>query len=368
MRLIGTLFNESYARRLSSYLKEKGIDSKCEMNFDPQTNLMSYQVWILDEDKIDTAAAVLERFQKEPTNAEFDPAIALKMEEDEPPPTEEPPTREFAWKKTPFNFGAIIICIAVFFFNTIQEIPMLEEGLQNVFMMTPFQTVLLYDVPKPIAHLEETIEKEAPSHKNLAPQVEKELKDMQEVAYFRGYYDWIILKWQGKNTALAEGPMFVKIRQGEIWRLFSPVLLHASFLHILFNMIWLWVLGKPIEERIGFVKMGMITLISGVGTNTLQYLISGPFFLGYSGIVMTLAGFIWMREKIAPWEGYPVNKTVFLFLFLFIIAMLVLSFASFFLEVFTSGSFSFNIANAAHIAGALIGIVLGRIPYFARKQ
>jgi GlpG protein len=132
-------------------------------------------------------------------------------------------------------------------------------------------------------------------------------------------------------------------------------------------MIWLWVLGRPIEQRIGIAKTGLLTVIAGVSSNTIQYLVSGPFFIGYSGVIMALAGFIWMRERVAPWEGYPLNRTTILFLLLFIGSMFLLTFASFFFQLFTSVAFAPNIANTAHIAGALVGAFLGRFSFFAQK-
>ncbi len=82
---------------------------------------------------------------------------------------------------------------------------------------------------------------------------------------------------------------------------------------------------------------------------------------------MALAGFIWMREKIAPWEGYPLNRATILFLLIFIGAMFALQLSSFFIQVFTTLEFAPNIANTAHIAGALIGALLGRFSYFAQR-
>ena len=108
---------------------------------------------------------------------------------------------------------------------------------------------------------------------------------------------------------------FEKIRQGEVWRLFTPCLLHFDFLHILFNMAWLWILGKQIEERIHWKKLGLLILIVGIVSNTAQYLVSGPSFLGFSGIVVGMAGFIWMRQRNAPWEGYPLSRIVFCFFY-----------------------------------------------------
>ena len=376
MRLIGNLSNENTARRIVSYLKQKGIDTNCEMSFDVNTGQMSYQLWVLDEDKISSAAADFERFQKEPLNAEFDAAVVLKSNEEDPAPVapvdeESAIPRGVARKQTPLTFALLMICSLIFFYNAVQEFPLRQEGLQNIFLMTPIQTALLYDVPPAIEALEEMLQQHAvaPNQQaeNLAPEVQAQLKEIEKMPFWRGFYDWVILKVKGEDTSSVEGPLFSKIRQGEVWRLFSPCLLHSEFLHILFNMIWLWVLGRPIERRIGSTKTAMLTLVAGIGSNTIQYLMSGPFFIGYSGVVMGLAGFIWMRERIAPWEGYPLNRTTILFLAIFVGSMFLLTFSSFFLQVFTSLAFAPNIANTAHVAGALIGAFLGRFSFFAQR-
>ena len=373
MRLIGNLSNENSARRIVSYLKQKGIDTNCEMSFDANTGQMSYQLWVLDEDKIAPAAEDFERFQKEPMNAEFDAPVLLKSEGDDPAPLDEDneSPKGIAKKHTPLTFALLMLCSLIFFYNAVQEFPMRQEGLQNVFLMTPIQTALLYDVPAPIEALEEMIGQHTvlpgQQAENLAPEVEAQLKEIEKMPYWRGFYDWVVLKFKGEDTSSVEGPLFSKIRQGEVWRIFSPCLLHSEFLHILFNMIWLWVLGRPIEQRIGIPKTAMLTLLAGIGSNTIQYLMSGPFFIGYSGIVMGLAGFTWMRERMAPWEGYPLNRTTILFLIIFVGSMFLLTFSSFFLQVFTSVAFAPNIANTAHIAGACIGAFLGRFSFFAQR-
>lgn len=376
MRLIGTLNNENSARRIASYLKQKGIDSNCEVSFDAKTGQMSYLLWVLDEDKIPAATAEFDRFQKEPSNAEFDAPVALRMAEEEPDTVEDEEeedaeVRGAAGKKTPLTFALLILCAAIFLFNAMQEFSMKEEGLQTVFLMTPIQAGLLYDLPPAIAALEEMIKQKTVAAgqkiENLAPEVQARLQEIEKMPFWRGCYDWVVLKITGKDTSQAEGPLFARIRQGEVWRLFSPCVLHSEFLHILFNMIWLWVLGRPIEQRIGLAKTGLLSVAAGVSSNTIQYLVSGPFFIGYSGIVMALAGFIWMRQRIAPWEGYPLNRTTVLFLLLFVASMFVLSFVSFFLQIFTTVAFAPNIANTAHIAGALIGALLGRYSFFAQR-
>ena len=253
-----------------------------------------------------------------------------------------------------------------------QEIAFFKEGIaKDSFLMTPIQDLLLYDIPPAFEELEKVVEKHniGPDQKleELPPAIKAELSAIEKTPFWRGLYDWVLLKIKGKDSSVAEGPMFIKIRKGQVWRFFSPCLLHQNFLHILFNMIWLWTLGRPIEQRIGGFRTLALTLVVGIGSNTVQYLMSGPFFLGYSGIVMGLAGFIWMRERLAPWEGYPLQRTTLIFLIFFVLAIFALQLVSFFLAIFTAIEFSPNIANSAHIAGALFGILLGKLPFFAWK-
>ncbi len=112
----------------------------------------------------------------------------------------------------------------------------------------------------------------------------------------------------------------------------------------------------------------LIVLIIAVLTNTAQYLMSGYNFMGYSGVIMGLAGFIWMRQRIAPWEGYFLSKSVVLFIFFYILSLLVFEFFSFGLQMMGVAMLSPVIANTAHVVGALCGLFLGRLSFFARRE
>ena len=94
---------------------------------------------------------------------------------------------------------------------------------------------------------------------------------------------------------------------------------------------------------------------------------SGPYFIGLSGVVVGMVGFIWQRQRKAPWEGYPLNKPTILFIVIFVAVMALLEFFAFFMHLFTTFALSPNIANTAHIVGGLVGIGLGRLPFFQRK-
>lgn len=360
MRLIGTLQNENDARKIASYLKRKGIDNHCDVSFDAQTGFMLYQIWVIDEDKLFEAARDFQTFSEVPSNPQFDlPAV-------EPPPTPPPPTEAVALPRTlrtPFTNFILVLCVSIFAINFFEERPLTP--------FTPIQEALLYDLPPPVEAFERITEtyKIPPdaTPESIAPQVQQEMEQLQKLPYWKGAYAWALFKLQGNDTSLIEGPLFIKIREGQVWRLISPVILHQEFLHILFNMLWVWILCRPIEQRIGITRLFLLSLLCGIGSNTLQYLMSGPFFIGYSGVVMGLAGFTWMRERIAPWEGYPLNRGTTLFLLLFVGGMLLLQVVSFLLRIFTSLHFEPNIANTAHIAGAIFGALLGRFSFFAER-
>lgn len=372
MRVVGTLTNENQARRLCQYLTSQSISNKCEVSFDPANGHMSYQVWIHDEDQIVEAGKIFDEFQERPFDSKFDTQIvepeesdSIEEEVEEPP---KPPLRQF---KTHITHFLLSLCALIFFLNTLEEIPLRKEGLsEETFLMTPIQTLFMYDLPPAFEQLEKTIEKYELTDRKLdgiPPEVKAELESLQKTPYWRGIYDWIVRKIKGEDTSIDQGPLFLRIRQGELWRLFTPCILHYDLLHILFNMLWLWYLGRPIEQRIGPMRTLLLTLIAGIGANTIQYMMSGPFFLGYSGIVTALAGFIWMRERIAPWEGYPLNRATILFLLFFIGAIFALQVASFFIQIFSNYNFAPNIANTAHIAGAIIGALLARLHFFAQR-
>lgn len=375
MRLIGTLSNENDARRITAYLKKKGIENNCDVSFDAQTGHISYQVWVHDEDRVHEAQAEFNQFVERPSNTAFDTPITEQIadpkEEDDPQPEEKEPVSQTRYRM-PFTTFVIALCTLIFILNLFEEYPMMREGLsQKTFLITPIQALLLFDLPPIIEELEKIIEKhQIPSRQkpqNLSPEVKAEIAQIEKSPYWRGIYDWILFKAKGKDVSLVEGPLFEKIGQGEVWRLISPVVLHGGFLHILFNMIWVWILSRPVEQRIGMFRLLILSLIVGVGSNVAQYMMSGPFFLGYSGIVMGLAGFTWMRERIAPWEGYPLSRTIILFLLIFIGGMFLLQFSSFFTQLFSSVNFEPNIANTAHIVGALIGAGLARLSFFSMR-
>lgn len=132
----------------------------------------------------------------------------------------------------------------------------------------------------------------------------------------------------------------------QVWRLFTPSLLHFSLLHIAFNMVWWWYLGGRIENTLGSGRLLLLLIVAGTLPNMVQFVFSGPDFGGLSGVVYGLIGYSWVMSQWAPQRGLVLQPALMGFMLL----SLVLGF---------SGMMGDNIANSAHLAGLLAGLLQG---------
>lgn len=92
-----------------------------------------------------------------------------------------------------------------------------------------------------------------------------------------------------------------------IWEFWRPALLHFSFLHLLFNLFWWWVLARPVEHRDGLLPLLLMMLVAGLAGNGVQWWFSGPGFGGASGIVFGMMGWLGWRQlrRIAVYQVPP---------------------------------------------------------------
>jgi GlpG protein len=260
----------------------------------------------------------------------------------------------------------LLLCGLLFLLNGAEEGRMADRLgiLAPQIAMTPLQQKLFFDYPASAQILQKLVEtvpiKTAQKLSELSPEAQALIKQSEEVPSWRGVYALV--------TTGAKGPLFGKIREGELWRLLTPALLHRDFLHILFNMVWAWMLIKQVEARLSKGKVCALIVLIGIGSNGAQYLMSGPYFLGFSGVVVGLAGFIWMRQRIAPWEGYPLQKGTTLFLLFFVLALCALELISFFIQLVSPLQVFPHIANTAHVIGGVIGLWLGKTGWFSRRR
>jgi membrane associated rhomboid family serine protease len=91
-----------------------------------------------------------------------------------------------------------------------------------------------------------------------------------------------------------EVPSFaiVGVAQGEYYRLITSMFLHASILHIAFNMWALWVVGRELEAVLGRTRYIALYMLSGLGGSALAYLLApaNVATVGASGAIFGLFG------------------------------------------------------------------------------
>ncbi|MEI6242721.1 MAG: rhomboid family intramembrane serine protease [Chlamydiota bacterium] len=370
MRIIGTLKEESLATRFSLFLRKEAIDHAIDAKLDPEKGIYMYEVWIHNEDEIDRAISFFQDFMKNPQDSRFTVTFKeLPLEKEEEILEEkikEVEKKLFLGKGTSFF---IFICSLFFLINGFQDLQLSDRGTKE-WILTPIQSNFLYDLTPQM----EALSSFATSNKidltkkwdELDPITQKELSRINSIPSWQGlYFSWV---HPPKKDFQPAPILFEKIRKGEVWRIFTPSFMHVGFFHILFNMLWLWALGRQIEKRIlGFRFVLLVFLLAAV-SNTAQYFMGGAAFFGFSGVVTGLGGFIFERQRIAPWEGYPLSKLAIGFLGFYIILLVVLEFFLFSVQMMGLGLFSSKIANTAHITGAICGILLAKIPFFGEKS
>ena len=52
------------------------------------------------------------------------------------------------------------------------------------------------------------------------------------------------------------------VDQGDFWRIVTAGFLHSGFLHLLFNMFGLYILGTMLEPAVGRLRFGVIYFVS----------------------------------------------------------------------------------------------------------
>ncbi len=144
-----------------------------------------------------------------------------------------------------------------------------------------------------------------------------------------------------------------EIRHGQLWRLVTPMLLHQSFFHLLFNMYWLFLLGGMIEDRYGSLWLAWFVVLTAAISNLAQYFWHGPNFAGFSGVNYALFGYVWIKSKYDLASGFFLDpRDVFLMLVWFVVC-------------FTG--WVGPIANGAHAGGLVAGVVLGYLPQWLKR-
>lgn len=143
----------------------------------------------------------------------------------------------------------------------------------------------------------------------------------------------------------------------EYWRLLTPVFLHFSALHIIFNLIWWWDLGGLIERTQSKMQLLGVFFATALLSNFAQSLSQGNGFGGLSGVVYGLLGYVWLYPLVNPRVGFRLQPAIVIFM----VGWLLVGYSGVLDNILG------QMANAAHLYGLLAGLFLGVVFGFLHR-
>lgn len=148
----------------------------------------------------------------------------------------------------------------------------------------------------------------------------------------------------------------------------SSQFLHAGFLHIISNMLFLWVFGDNVEERFGPIFFPLIYLLSGITGGLTQFILSPSSQIPMLGASGAVAGILGAYLVFFPRHKVKTLIPIFGFLtFIEIPATVMLIYwiiTQIFAGTFSVISTSINsggVAYFAHIGGFATGYFIAKL-------
>lgn len=276
MRPIGQLESGEQARTLADYLFIRGVETQVEPG---KGN--AWVVWVVDEERVDEAKALLSRFRSMPDAEEFHQASAAAAErrrgerqeaKEEAKKLKRSGAFRRSWRGGGLTMALMVACVAVAMATRLGRDP--------------------------------------------------------------AWTGWL---WMSLD----------KVKEGQAWRLFTPVFLHFDLWYLLFNLLWMQDLGTALEGKIGTARFAGVAALVALLSNLAQYLAGGAGFGGMSGVVYGLFGYLWVRSKMDFRFGVYISPLTSGLLMVFL-ALGIFGLAG-------------PTANAAHFSGLLAGGAMGWI-------
>ena len=306
MRHLTTITGKSNAESFVAYLLTQNIPTQVE----PTADQSEWDVWIRDEDKLEIAKKEYQQFLASPEDAKYHQAI-----EQAKSIIKEKKQKSIEYQK-----------------NTSYSIPRSRVSPNMFSGSLPPLTLTLIIVCVVLGIASDFTRATGEFGFNIVKQL---------LFVDLGLYQ-------------STGDPAASIKQGEVWRIFTPAFLHGDPLHLLFNMLSLASLGRLIERLEGIGRFALMVFLIAIVSHLFQGLMPGkwygsPNFVGISGVVFGLLGYIATKTNLRPDLGIYLPAQVYL------MTGLILVFG------FTTSTKGFALANLAHVGGLAAGIVIGFI-------
>jgi len=301
MRQVGSLPEQRDAERFAAFLVTQGITAHAELDTE------QWAIWVRDEDQLGPAREALREFQLDPQHPRYrgveKDAEAIRREDLQRRSAALKNVVEMRshWRqpgarRAPFTMTLIALSVAVTLVSGFGET---KRGLGQTFnQQIPF---------------------------------------CNPVDYVRS----------------PERNPLVSLAKGEVWRVVTPIFLHLSPMHLIFNMIWLYQLGSLLESLKGSVRLGVFVLLIAILSNLAQalapqYLGGNPMFGGMSGVVYGLFGYVWIKSTLVREPGFAISQSTVIIMLIWLFLCMTPAIA--------------NVANVAHVMGLLTGVCLAYVP------
>jgi membrane associated rhomboid family serine protease len=167
--------------------------------------------------------------------------------------------------------------------------------------------------------------------------------------------DAFIQRWAFVPTRFLENPA------GDFVTLFTSMFMHAGWLHLLGNMLYLWIFGDNVEDRLGHGLYFVFYILCGLAATFAQLAFSANSSipnLGASGAIAGVLGaylIMFPRGSVNVLIGRIVTRTSALIAIGFWFLLQIFSQIS----AFSASSQSQGgVAYMAHIGGFVAGVVL----------
>jgi membrane associated rhomboid family serine protease len=147
---------------------------------------------------------------------------------------------------------------------------------------------------------------------------------------------------------------FANLERGRAWTRVAAVFVHANVLHLVGNMLFLFVFGNTLEKTVGPGKHLMVFFTGGI----LSFILSLPFMphgtgiLGASAAIFTLAACVMLVSPLKfSWLFLAPQGLVAIIYFVYNVAVVA--------EKSRIPGYDPHVAYVAHIIGFVIGIPFG---------
>ncbi len=182
----------------------------------------------------------------------------------------------------------------------------------------------------------------------------------------------LLKEYSGDTQAL--GLKFVNIRAGEVWRLITPIFIHFGTMHLIFNMVIVFQLGRMVEGRYGAFRYGLIVLAIAAISNGVQGAVpvnwggisagmKADVLLvalgGMSGVCYGLFGLVWIKSILEPGRGFYLPQSSI---------VIMLGWLFFCMSPWSAQYLGFAVANWAHGIGLVMGMALAYLTHVARRM